>query len=603
METQAISALPIALAATVGEPAFSTLSRNASANASRSTAEFCTAMGLGKAAICAGDPQHLKALAALTGSSGSDLILHSPRKVSEKYTDLHGQRFLTRSIRKHDLSICPNCWLEDLSSTGSQADGCAIRWQWLPRFMPCCSHHETALIELPYADYTTCYDHVLRAELSGGWLHRLEERVQRQALSDFERAALLRLEADTLMIDWLGDIQIDTLERWCLGLGAFIAEGTLRPNASPPARRRELTELGFSITRVGHGKLLDEVDQALGRHSTRLSKTWFHGWALQASMRDERQAFRDIMLGLIKDQGDYCLLSRHHYAPSQVQVDACIKKLAETTDRSRKWVGRALILDGFLPDGRIPDGFNVRSLLRACTAHITTLATSFGAEQSAKFLGIGITMFDGLVSERVVTCIATKAFKKPRFSIDVLDDLLKGMEAQATFHSCHAVRHDMISLSHATFVLRCPAGQILCFLEAGELPGSYIDRTAIGLSGLRISHKELLAAIRRQERSDMTLEEVRQRLALSSREIRQVVSAGLLPSERRRRNGLRAAAELVTYDELEAFLEKFQTPKTAAQHLGVSPMAMMMRIKAAGLGSAISGGDARVYERAAILKL
>lgn len=603
VQIQQVSALPVALAAKEGEPAFSTLSRNASANASRSTAEFCTVIGVGKAAICAGDPQQLTALAALTGSSGADMILNSPHKISEKYTELHGHRFLSRSIRKHDLAICPICWREELLLADSRLDGCAIRWQWLPRFMSCCSRHKIALIDLPYADYTTCYDHVLRAELSEGWLHSLEEGVHQQALSVFENMALERLEQNTQMVDWLPDIQIDTMERWCLGLGAFIAEGALRPDTSPPARRRELIDLGFSVTRAGHGKLLDEVDQALGRHSTRLSKTWFHGWALQASMQDERRAFRDIMFGLIKDQGDYCLLSRHQYAPTEVQVDACIRKIADTTDRSRKWVRRTLVLDGLLPDGRVPVALDVRARLKACTMHIKALAESFGAEQSANFLGVGITMFEGFVSERVITPITTKAFKKPRFRADMLDDLLKRVEAWAILQPGHAIRDDMISLPHASFVLRCPAGQILRFLEKGELPGSYINTTEIGLSGLRISHKELLAAIRRQQRADLTLEEVRKRLALSSRELRQVVAAGLLRVDRRRPNGLRNAAEFITCDDYEAFLERFQTPKTAAQHLGLTPREVTALVRASQLSPVISGGDARVYDRESILSL
>ncbi len=205
------------------------------------------------------------------------------------------------------------------------------------------------------------------------------------------------------------------------------------------------------------------------------------------------------------------------YAPTEVQVDACIKKIVETTDRSRKWVRRTSILDDLLPNGRVPVGLDVRLRLKACTMHIKALAESFGAEQSANFLGVGITMFEGLVSERVITPITTKAFKKPRFSANMLDDLLNRMKARAILQPDHAIRKDMISLSHASFALRCPAGQIQRFLEAGELSGSYIDTTEIGLAGLRISHKELLAAIRRQQRADLTLEEVRKRLALSSR--------------------------------------------------------------------------------------
>lgn len=445
----AMPKLVMPLGAVDAEPAFSVLSRNAFANAFLSTAEFCTATGPRKAAVCAGDPQHLCALAALTGSRASDLIAHSPCKLSEKHTDLQGLRFLTRSIRMHDLAVCPACWLEGLEKGAGSPDAMAIQWRWLPRFINSCSLHGTALVERPYADYTTCYDHVLRAGLSGEWLNSLEERAQRHAPSDFEQAAFMRLEQGNPILDWLPDVQIDTLERWCLGLGVFIADGTLRPDTSPLVRRRELINLGFSVTRAGHGKLLDEVDQALGRHSTRLSKTWFHGWALQASTQDERRAFRDIMLGLIKDQGDYCLLSRHQYAPTEVQVDACVKKIAETTDRSRKWVRRTLVVDGFLPDGRVPVGLDVRSRLKACTMHIKILAESFGVEQSANFLGVGITMFEGLVSERVIAPITTKAFKKPRFSADMLDDFLNRMKARAILQPDHALRKDMISLSHA----------------------------------------------------------------------------------------------------------------------------------------------------------
>jgi len=212
-------------------------------------------------------------------------------------------------------------------------------------------------------------------------------------------------------------------------------------------------------------------------------------------------------------------------------------------------------------------------------------------------------MFEGLVSERVIAPITTKAFKKPRFSANMLDVLLNRMKARAILQSDHAIRKDMISLSHASFVLRCPAGQILRFFEAGELPGSYITTTEIGLAGLRISHKELLAAIRRQQRADLTLEEVRKRLALSSRELRQVVAAGLLHVDRRRPNGLRNAAEFITCDDYEAFLKRFQTPKTAAQHLGLTPREVTALVRASQLSPVISGSDARVYDRENILSL
>lgn len=125
-----VSKLPIALAAMPGEPGFSVLSRNAAVNASLSSATFCTATGLSKAGICAGDAKQLDSLARLTGSDLPELLRSSPSKVSGKFTLLNKQQFLTRSIRKQDLSICPVCWIEDLEKGAQQTDSCVQRWQW-----------------------------------------------------------------------------------------------------------------------------------------------------------------------------------------------------------------------------------------------------------------------------------------------------------------------------------------------------------------------------------------------------------------------------------------------------------------------------------------
>ncbi|BAQ68097.1 hypothetical protein NHU_00930 [Rhodovulum sulfidophilum] len=127
--------------------------------------------------------------------------------------------------------------------------------------------------------------------------------------------------------------------------------------------------------------------------------------------------------------------------------------------------------------------------------------------------------------------------------------------------------------------------------------------TSAGLGGLRIKRQELLDALRRERRADMTLHEVARRLALSSFEIRQVIAANLLPTERRRPNGLRNAAEFVSFDDLERFLASYQTNKTAAAHLNLSWGEMHRRVNVAGLVPDAIGNGARIYKRDAILKL
>ena len=392
-----VSKLPIALAAMPGEPGFSVLSRNAAVNASLSSATFCSATGLSKAGICAGDAKQLGGLARLTGSDLPELLRSSPCKVSGKFTLLNQQQFLTRSIRKQDLSICPMCWIEDLEKGAQQVDGCVQRWQWLPRFASCCAQHDVALCELPYSDYTTCYDHLLRIAPEPGWIRSLETRIIPRAPSAFETAALKQVEDQTPMIKWLSEVQIDVLERWCLGLGAFIASGTLRPDTAPQQQQRELIDLGLSVSRGGHGKIFDEIDKALGRHSIRLSNTWLHGWALQSSSPEERSTFRKLMQELSQDQGDYYLVSRQRQSSDQAMIDAWIKKISHATGRQSRWVRSALTADGFLPYDANVKRAPVKPFVRSCQTHIRALAASKSLEQSADHLGVGIVMFKGLI--------------------------------------------------------------------------------------------------------------------------------------------------------------------------------------------------------------
>ncbi|OCX63724.1 hypothetical protein BFP70_12010 [Thioclava sp. SK-1] len=417
----AMPRLVMPLGAVEAEPAFSVLSRNAFANAFLSTAEFCTATGLRKAAVCAGDPQHLHALAALTGSRASDLIAHSPCKLSEKHTDLQGLRFLTRSIRKHDLAICPTCWLESVEKGGGSPDALAMQWRWLPRFITSCSLHGAALVELPYADYTTCYDQVLRAKLEPGWIASLEAKVTARAPTDFEMAAMKQFTEGVSAAPNVPGTQLDILERWCLGLGALITKGTLRPDSCTSDHKREFLDVGFSVTRDGKGKIFDEVDRALGKHKIRLSKSWVHGWSLQAVAATERAEFRSIMLDLVKNQGHYGLHHRPRYSCPETQLSAHIKKIAVRTKRSERWVRKVLKVDGFLPLDPDKTSEQVRTHLYACGRHVRAIADSWGVERSAEYLGISTDRLKRLVAERKIRTIKTNYCKTLRFRKADLD--------------------------------------------------------------------------------------------------------------------------------------------------------------------------------------
>ena len=100
----------------------------------------------------------------------------------------------------------------------------AIRANWLPRMLSSCTRHSVALLSLPYIDYTTCYDPPARCRADPNWLYRLEDMIVETRPSRFEKAVLGQLNGQSAC-HWLPDLQIDVLQRWCLGLGAMTQLG------------------------------------------------------------------------------------------------------------------------------------------------------------------------------------------------------------------------------------------------------------------------------------------------------------------------------------------------------------------------------------------
>lgn len=327
-----ITKLPVALPALADEPGFSLLARNAHANASATTQEFCTAVGLSKARICSGHPAELVQLASLTGS-GFDAVEHSSPRVSDrKLTFLGNRTFLSRSLRKAKQLICPVCWQEDLECSGTEF---YVRQQWLPEPIHTCLKHSSALIPLPFIDYTSCYDHIMRAKHDVRWLRQLELLQTDQTPTTFEVTAIKSLTDKQSVCRWLGDPQIDALERWSIGLGMLIQNRQGRPEDLSTEERRFLAATGFDITIQGRTQLDTDIDAALGLYQIRLGKTWLHSWAFQSAQSPERQIFRQLMKDICGNQGRFSLINVCQVSADEHFVNCEIANIARSTNRSK----------------------------------------------------------------------------------------------------------------------------------------------------------------------------------------------------------------------------------------------------------------------------
>jgi len=571
-----ISVLPLKKSALADEPGFSVLARNTAINASRTTQEFCTVTGLSKAGLCAGEGDQLEHLANLTGCDATLLARNSPLQRARKTSILSGQKFLTRSLRKKDLAICPQCWLE--TGTHERSDLC-IRRDWLPRPLQTCAKHQAVLVPLPYADYTSCYDHVMRAELDRRWLDRLPELVQPMRQSLFERAALEQMNTGTPMCGWIGDIQIDVLERWCLGLGQFITKGVGHPEQLEVHHQRDLIRIGFAVTERGNPAVYDAVDGALCKHRLRLSKTWLHNWALLSVNPPEHQFFQDLMKRLCADQGQYCLVSISTDMGVERLVDAKILDIAQATNRHHSWVRKALVRDGLLPSNGKPKYVNLEPYLsKKCMGHIVDLVNSLDTKKSARRLNIGIKGVEALVKDELIQPISSQTHKKWRFRPDDIDEFSSKVMNQLSGVG-PPDSHDACSIHQACFAYQCTTPQILRFLITGQLGRSYLANGYTGIAGIRVIRSELLKALPILNSTHVTASELTDRLGLNSAELRQLDVLNFLPTYPALKSQDRRAQNSVSTIVLDQFLERFQTPRSAARALDINEIEIEERVR------------------------
>lgn len=594
-----INTLPISRPALAGETGFSLLARNTFSNASDTTAEFCGAVGLIKSALCAGAKDELIKLAKLTGSDTTSILSHSPFYESRKFAYLNGQRFLSRSIRKQDLSICPACWGNDLSIAKHHL---YVRSFWLPKSIGTCTEHKLALIPIPYGDYTSCYDHFLRIDMETQWLSRLPQLEVPQRLSNFEKAALQQLQDGSPICSWLPDVQIDVMETWCLGIGLFISRGKARPEHLNSSEKRRLTDLGLKATLGGVHNLEKEIDAALTRHRVRLSGTWVQKWASQSSKPPERQAIRLLMRDICSKQGHFNLTSIATASWAEYFMNAKIADIAENTRRSKAWVRHALQREGLIPKSGVPEVRDLKQQMRRCRTFINAAVTSLDSTKSASKLNIGIKGFESLVEDNVVQSMRNRSHKKRRFRPQDIENILEVLDRNVGDHSC-ADEDDYCSIPDACFQMGATTAQITRLIFGGQLPNTIRTKGSRGFKGVRIHRGELRGAMKILTDDHIGSNELAKVLGLTFSDLRVLRETYLLPHFPAPKGQGYRPEKAISKIVLQRFLERFQTIKTAAKHLGTSEKELHAKISLASILPAKEGKGVPIYYRADIFRI
>lgn len=586
--------LPINLTANKNEPGFSLLARLASANTGRTTIEFCRSTGLVKREICAGKADALRKLAVLTGSNQTAMLDDSPLVMGRKLTILSGLKIQSRSVRKQDLSICPACWLQQLETGQSKPYALSMHAHWLPRQLHTCQTHSVKLVPLPYENYTNIYDHVRRSHAEIGWIGRLANYIEHQNCSNFESTLANHLKSKTPMCPWLPKEQVDTLERWCLGLGLLIERGSDGARGLAAGEEANLIDVGFEVMLGGKDQMHREVDAALRKHRLRLTATWLATWAYQHPKPPERQGLARLLKSLCDDQGYFCLQSTSTADPKLVALEMGLNRIAKSSGKTPSAVRQILTTDGFLHANDVPHQNDMRAFLRTCAAQIRAIDNSIPIKKSADILGVGVQLFKGLVDDRIFVPLRTRTYKKARFERDHLNGFLGEIDEMIGDRP-HRADQNMQTIQAACFHLTCSAGQILALLRANQLQNACYGSSGHGLGRVRIDIEELKSILLRQDGSGLSLEDLRKLLGLERRFAAKLSAVGLLPSYSGRKSSTGGRASLVAPCVYDHFVEHYQTVRTWAASAMITESQVRIAIKVKNIRPAPEADGVPVY--------
>ncbi len=477
-----------------------------------------------------------------------------------------------------------------------------LRLNWLPRPIKTCSMHNVALIPLPYADYTSCYDHIMRAGFERGWIDRLPQHARPMRHSAFERAAICQIENGKPMCNWIGDVQIDVVERWCLGLGHFVKWGAGHPDGLTREQQRNAINTGFAITEQGVSSVYEAVDKALCNHRLRLSKTWLHNWALLSVKPEERLFFRELMRRLCADQGHYCLNSISQEVSVERYVDANIAAIAKAANRHHSWVRMALVRDGLLPDSGTPQQQNLKVQMQKCLAHIQDLVKSLDTTAAAKLLGMGTKGFETLVNDNLLRPIRSTVHKKWRFRLEDVEDFLARIHKHVARNS-PAGDADYCSIHQACFAYGCTTPQVIRLILTNQLLRSYKHGTEVGIAGIRVLRSELVAKLPIFTSDQITPHDLTKQLGLEYAELKQLNKLNLLPCYPNPLGCRRRIRNSVSVIIIDQFLGRFQTVRSGANVLQIEESDLQKRINEAGICPSPDADGLPVYSTSELLSL
>ncbi|WP_209835572.1 TniQ family protein [Ruegeria sp. HKCCE3926] len=581
--------LPILVPLMPGETPASFASRLAWANGLSFASEFCTDQGFTLQAIADGDERALSILARLGGVELAQLMRGVVCKVSTGQYRLAGQLVEKRWITRRRLRFCPECVADDV--TTDTAGGAAQRCAWHVPSIRTCHRHQVGLYDdESYSHSRGPHDFAGRIRDLNLGADQLRELGVSQVSTGLEEYLTRRLagEQQGACLDYIGFGSV-ALGAEIFGVVDLFGIDAKLKHLSDAEKRRAGAQ-GFELLSEGEKgvfHLLRRLHREAGSPIS-LSRRNFgclFSW-LEQSHAEQYEPLRDLVRKFFVETypigkgelvlGKPCAARRVH----------SVETLRRDLGLGRRQTVELLGANGFLrPDPQA--GSSAKGVVldaQALAPLVKSFAGAICQVAAQKKINAPRARFGALVAGGIIRTIAGSPVGRPYYDEGQLDAFL----ASIAPHTTVAKADGLVGIQSVCRKAVAGAVDVVRLIQSGELKTVVRNVEQDGYLSVLLDPAEVAEALCLIRPDGYLRSTLASFLGVNASALRHLVDTGHLKLVRARHPVSRKSVQVVPYDVVDQFVERYVPAKHYAEFLG---------------GSTRKVGDQLIEERVPFIQL
>jgi len=554
-------------------------------------------LGIGFRAVAQGDPQHVRALAAVADIDASLLSQGAIRFDPDGVGTFRNERLHPFAIHRGRRRICPRCLLDDVEASGLPPSWAAYgRTTWMLAAIRTCPVHRLPLVEvgLPperfvFHEFTRCIAPALQD------LEHLARSQVPRPLSNLETYLLRRLEGASGQAPWLDSLEWHAVARLCEMVGLVARDGRQAPvRGRPEAEWHADGGAGFAIVAPGSEglrALLEDLWRT-SRHESAAAAgcrsifgtlyDWLTNVRHQPAFEPIRDATRQAIVGILPLGGSDKVLG----TPLEVRTLHSIRTLSIATGRDPRRLRKILFAAGVAPAEQ-RDAWDHHVVFDAVAAErvVARYGDALALPGVAKVLGCSLVQVKRLVAARFIRPIPLFA-ETPGLAPVYARAGVVAFRADLLRHAVpiDAAPADLHPIAEAVRRTNCTVKAIVGLVVAGALQTIRLDRRKFGYAALVVSPREVASALARPaDDSQLNIREAAMALGLTPGVVGRLIRKKAVPAWSSIHPTSRRRVTLVSRSDIEAFGAKYVAASELASLLDTNCWGIVRHLRALGI--------------------